>query len=162
MYTRKHFVHFATATATAPLSPMNHQAVKQKKTTTNKRYVFSNENWRRGCARVAGHCRWYASAHQFNQDDMARSIAVLDSGILALIHKVVAQPELAPKCGKQGKTSKSDEPKRGITRKFINVKVLRFTPNPLADGFILFRRRAEGTLGCLRDEGVAKGKQATM
>lgn len=160
MYTRKHFVHFATATA--PLSPMNHQAVKQKKTTTNKRYVFSNENWSRGCARVAGHCRWYASAHQFNQDDMARSIAVLDSGILALIHKVVAQPELAPKCGKQGKTSKSDEPKRGITRKFINVKVLRFTPNPLADGFILFRRRAEGTLGCLRDEGVAKGKQATM
>lgn len=38
----------------------------------------------------------YATARQFNQDDMARSIAVLDSAILALIHKVLA-PRTCPK-----------------------------------------------------------------
>lgn len=65
----------------------------------------------------------YATARQFNQDDMARSIAVLDSAILALIHKVLA-PRTCPKMKNNNCAAQSAPqlPEKNY-EKFINVKV---------------------------------------
>lgn len=77
----------------------------------------------RARGRERGSTASYATARQFNQDDMARSIAVLDSAILALIHKVLA-PRTCPKmknnnCAEQ---SAPQLPEKNY-EKFINVKV---------------------------------------
>lgn len=102
----------------------------------------------------------YATARQFNQDDMARSIAVLDSAILALIHKVLA-PRTCPKmknnnCAAPSRAEQSAPqlPEKNY-EKFINVKVCTASQMGTAGG-VGERKWGRG------EEEVRERKQATM
>lgn len=118
-----------------------------------RRGMWQDYGWgkRKGCTAS------YATARQFNQDDMARSIAVLDSAILALIHKVLA-PRTCPKmknnnCAapSRAKQSAPQLPEKNY-EKFINVKVCTASQMGTAGGV------GEGSGG----KEVRERKQATM
>lgn len=109
-----------------------------------------------GWGKRKGSTASYATARQFNQDDMARSIAVLDSAILALIHKVLA-PRTCPKmknnnCAAPSRAERATVAREEL-RKIYQCKSLHCQPNG--------NSRRSGRKRVSKEE-VRERKQATM